>query len=77
MQKCHVHIFGFDYLKDFFEDDVYFLEDFEACMNHMSRDGSPQREILLQDFFSRTMNYVSLVMDDWKGILVWTRNLGS
>jgi len=49
MQDFHVQIFGFDYLKDLYEDDVDFREAFEACKNSVSRDSSPWREFMLHD----------------------------
>lgn len=44
-----MHIFGFDYLKDLYKDDVDCQDAFEACRNPVSRDRIPWREFMLQD----------------------------
>lgn len=51
MQEFHVDIFGFDYFKDLYQNDVYFREAFEAWKNSVSRDTGPWRELMLQDDF--------------------------
>ena len=49
MQEFHVHILGFDCLKDLYEDDVDFRQAFEACKKLVSIDKIPWRDFMLQD----------------------------
>ena len=47
MQESQVQVLGFDYLKDLYEVDVDFQEDFKACKNYVNRDISPWKEFML------------------------------
>ena len=48
MQESQIQILGFDYLKDLYDIDVDFKEDFAACKNPINRDNRPRKDFLLQ-----------------------------
>lgn len=61
VQESQIKVLGFDFLKELYEKDLDFKEEFEACKNPVLLDKSKWMDVFLQEglLFKRNQLYIT------------------